>query len=537
LTVLEGPPAMKFIVKWAKETLEVETDATETVESLKAQIYSLTGVPVDKMKILGMPGGPLKDTDVLGERKGMKDPQKITLVGTAEEKQLQEPAEKTVFEEDLTEAQKRQLLNQKMADPLPLGLVNVGNTCYMASCVQALRAAKELKQALTTWDSDTSAGSEPDRAVTAGYKSLMHNLDTSGEPPQPFRLWAVLQARFPQFAQRGPQGAPMQQDAEECFRALLQSMHECLKTEEEASDRGPGGSLVDKLFGFKMKTQDKLLEGEEAIESKESIQRVLMCHLGTQTDPVGHLHNGVQLSLKEHVEKNSSTLGRNAQYERTMAMDSLPEYLVIQFARFGYKQASDSAGTEAGRVKVTRRVTFSKTLDCYDFVTEDLREQLKAYRDYEMEIKDEEFKKMQENAGVDDTKEKDGGEQKKQRTEEEKKDAQGDVPMPDAESSAAPAEKAKPPTGPMESGKYALVSIVAHKGRSASGGHYVALAKWRDGEGKKKDEEEEWLMFDDEHVVEYKYQELEHLGIAGGRPDTQIAYLLMYKKIPPAVSK
>lgn len=349
----------------------------------------------------------------------------------------------------------------------------------------------------------------------------------------------------------------MQQDAEECFRALLQSMHECLKLEETPTLRGPSGSTVDKLFGFKMKTQDKLLEGEEPIEVKESIQRVLMCHLGTPTEPVGHLHNGVQLSLKEHVEKNSNALGRNAQYERTMAMDSLPEFLVIQFARFGYKQASDSAGTEAGRVKVTRRVTFSKTLDCFDFVTEELREQLKAYRDYEMEVKDEEFKKMQEAAGVDDTKPKDGGEQKKQRKEDEAKeeakddakadakadakpDAQGDVPMPDADSSAAPAEekpKAAPPTGPMETGKYALASIVAHKGRSASGGHYVALAKWRDGEGKKADEVEEWLMFDDEHVTEYKYQELEHLGIAGGRADTQIAYLLVYKKIPPQVTK
>ena len=37
----------------------------------------------------------------------------------------------------------------------------------------------------------------------------------------------------------------------------------------------------------------------------------------------------VQLSLKEHIEKNSPVLGRNAQYEKTSSIASLPPFLVV----------------------------------------------------------------------------------------------------------------------------------------------------------------------------------------------------------------
>jgi len=41
-----------------------------------------------------------------------------------------------------------------------------------------------------------------------------------------FHFWAeqLFRQRFPQFDQRTPQGAPMQQDAEECLSQILQVM-------------------------------------------------------------------------------------------------------------------------------------------------------------------------------------------------------------------------------------------------------------------------------------------------------------------------
>ena len=37
----------------------------------------------------------------------------------------------------------------------------------------------------------------------------------------------------------------------------------------------------------------------------------------------------VQLSLKEHIEKQSPVLGRNAQYEKSSSIASLPPFLVV----------------------------------------------------------------------------------------------------------------------------------------------------------------------------------------------------------------
>merc|ERR1711865_1244384 len=140
---------------------------------------------------------------------------------------------------------------------------------------------------------------------------------------------------------------------------------------------GGGGNRIDELFGFKLRSNMKCLEcDEEAPSTNEELQRVLICHLGSQTDPVSHIYQGVQLSLKEHIEKNSPTLGRNAQYEKSAAVSTLPPYLVVQFARFGYKKANDWAGTSDSKVKLVKNCKFSPTFDLYDMASEDLKKQL-----------------------------------------------------------------------------------------------------------------------------------------------------------------
>ena len=49
-------------VKWGKETYEVDVDLTLPGAAFKAQLFSLTGVPVDRIKVTGLKGGkPLAD--------------------------------------------------------------------------------------------------------------------------------------------------------------------------------------------------------------------------------------------------------------------------------------------------------------------------------------------------------------------------------------------------------------------------------------------------------------------------------------------
>ena len=48
------------VVKWGKNTYEVELDTSESVETFKAQLFALTSVPIERQKIMGVKGGTMK---------------------------------------------------------------------------------------------------------------------------------------------------------------------------------------------------------------------------------------------------------------------------------------------------------------------------------------------------------------------------------------------------------------------------------------------------------------------------------------------
>jgi len=169
------------------------------------------------------------------------------------------------------------------------------------------------------------------------------------------------------------------------LRGILQSLSQTLKSD--------AGNRIDDLFSFNLQSSMKCLENDaEEVSKSEDSQRVLICHLGTQTEPISHIYQGVALSLKEHIEKNSPTLGRNAQYEKAAAVASLPNYLIVQFARFGYKKANEWAGTSDSKVKLVRNIKFSPTFDLYDIATDDLKKQLSKGR---LRVKEHEDKVME----------------------------------------------------------------------------------------------------------------------------------------------
>merc|ERR1712113_251496 len=119
---------------------------------------------------------------------------------------------------------------------------------------------------------------------------------------------------------------------------------------------------------------------EEPPTQTEEMQRVMISHLGTQTETVTHILQGVQLSMKEHIEKTSPVLGRIAQYEKTSCLASLPPYLVVQYARFGFKGANEWAGTSAAKVKLTRKCAFSQKFDLFDCASDELKVHLRQGR-------------------------------------------------------------------------------------------------------------------------------------------------------------
>mmetsp|Transcript_62192 Transcript_62192/g.148373 ORF Transcript_62192/g.148373 Transcript_62192/m.148373 type:complete len:523 (+) Transcript_62192:84-1652(+) len=493
-------------LKWGKEEYDVDVDEP-SVEVFKTKVYSLTNVPVDKQKYLGFPGGMLKDTDdVVQKASNIKAGAKVTLVGTAEAAQLKAPAEKVVFEEDLSPEEKAKLLKEKKAEIMPAGIQNLGNTCYMNSTLQCLASIKELKDAVGAYTPPSAGDRDIDAVLTAQFRTVLEQLSGTTEYIVPLQFVMALRQKFPRFAEM-QNGAYMQQDAEECMRGLLQVLAVTLPS--------GGSNRVDDLTSFTMTSTLKCLEcDEEAPQVMQEAQRVLMCHLGTQTNPVSHIHQGVQLSLKEHIEKNSPVLGRSAQYEKSSCISSLPPYLIVQFARFGYKGANEWAGTSASKVKLTRKCAFSTTFDLFDSTSDELKKELSKGRL---------AKKEQEDAKIE--------KERQKRLAKDKNPDEEDVEM-------KPVEDVEMKAGmeTMDTGYYELVAIVSHKGRTADGGHYVGWSLHKKADGK-ENKEDRWLCYDDETVTAHDWKDIVGLSIdlQGGKADTQMAYINIYKKVTVTV--
>lgn len=72
----------KCKVKWSKKKFEVDVDVDEDLPTLKAQLFSLTGVPVDRQTIM-IKGKKLKD-DVNLSDFIKNDKARLVVLGTAE---------------------------------------------------------------------------------------------------------------------------------------------------------------------------------------------------------------------------------------------------------------------------------------------------------------------------------------------------------------------------------------------------------------------------------------------------------------------
>lgn len=125
-------------VKWGKELFDgIELNTDEEPALFKAQLFALTGVSVDRQKVM------FKGKQITQEWSGfaLKDGVTLLMMGTADEIPSG-PVEKVVFMEDLSDNRLAELLD------LPAGLENLGNTCYLNATVQCLKTVPELRHAL-----------------------------------------------------------------------------------------------------------------------------------------------------------------------------------------------------------------------------------------------------------------------------------------------------------------------------------------------------------------------------------------------------
>jgi len=541
---MSSDSVIKGVVKWGKKTIEIDMIPSNGVLALKADLEDKTGVCKERMKLMpkskGLWKGILKDgfdlTSIDYSKFKSSGPIQILLMGSASK--LSGPKVKTTFVEDLPPEEAAKVAAE------PSGLINLGNTCYLNSVVQCLRAIPALRSGLTHYansnnNNNNRTHNQSHRLFLSNLRDLYRNLDRTAEPvtPSPFVLSTKM--AFPQFAQTGPGGQPMQQDAEEFYSGLLTiAAGETKGTElikaaftdtlpvqgNHKSDWDGVDNLIDALFGIQMEetlTCDEL-EGAttsnddmdldsntktntqltlEPPVTRHDLHRKLVCNIQGGSDTtsqvnVTHIMEGITLSLNGKVQKRSEVLGRDAIWTRKQSMARLPSILVVQFGRFYWKETPDSQDHAGVKCKVMKPVAFQGILDVYEFCSEKVQAVLKVARDQALKEEEEEINKKlaaveKENKMDDEANEKKDTKEG-QATPDAKMDGNDDDDDDDLKAAMAMSmqttedeEKSKQPAPilvgpglpPNFQGKYELFAVVTHKGRDADGGHYMGWVK------------------------------------------------------------
>ncbi|KAL7621199.1 deubiquitinating enzyme [Parahypoxylon ruwenzoriense] len=548
-----------IVVKHQGTKYDVEVDPESTGEVFKFQLFSLTGVEPERQKIL-VKGGQVKNHDPLSKF-GFNPGQTIMMLGTPGKdarESLLRPKERIKFVEDMTEAEAAQ-----QEGATPAGLTNLGNTCYLNSTLQILRAIPELQNALVKHRPKHPArpGSSPHLDPTIQLRELYKLMSETQEAFTPNAFLTALRITFPQFAERSRTGPGFaQQDAEEAWSQIVTHLRQRLRITDTPDSDSAAESFIDKYMSGEFTSRLECDEpaakeaGEQPIVSKDAFLK-LSCHINSTTN---HLRDGILNGLSEKLEKRSEALGRDAVYTKTSKISRLPKYMTVHFVRFFWKRETQK------KAKIMRKVTFPHELDMVEFCNDELKGMLVPVRDKIREVrKDEEDierarKRRKRNGADDDASDVTGakGNKKDVKKDDGKKagtSADRDVEMTetyktdaeiDAERDAAllaakkelhaliNPELAKD-DGANQSGLYELRGVVTHQGASADSGHYTAYVKKTASvdqkTGKRKEEDGKWWWFNDDKVSEVTSDKIETLSGGG---ESHSALILLYRAIP-----
>jgi len=442
----------------------------------------LTNIPAERQKIL-VKGGKVNDGDIVSKLPlNLKQP--IMVLGTPDKDLPQKPVEKPVFLEDVSKDQAVNMVNE------PSGLVNLGNTCYLNSSLQALYQISDIQRAL-----DKPAGQlGTDNGFISLLKSIFMQMSKRSGKVNPQLFLMSFRQQFPQFAERDPSGFYKQQDAEEAYSQILSIMNRNLKTEDFFK------------VSFKSSTKCIALPEEEAkIDYEDAFK--LNCHIDIKTN---FLRDGILNGLKETIEKYNDTLQTNTDYEITRTITRLPKYLTVHFVRFFWRRDTQK------KSKILRKVQFPFELDLAEMLDDSIKQDKIALRDEIHKIEKDnqdlirDFKKTKTESKLSPQEQQEENDMKIESIKTKfHDDIQGLTSVNIDE------------TTENISSVYELTAVITHGGSSADSGHYQSYVKDpTDLEGEK------WWRFNDDKVSSVNREKIESLS-GGGEFDS--ALILIYK--------
>ncbi|CAH6718639.1 ubiquitin carboxyl-terminal hydrolase 6 [[Candida] jaroonii] len=465
-------------IKNAGKVYDIEVDDSANGLEFKNAIAAKTNIPVDKQKIL-IKGGKLNDDSVL---KDLKFTQPIMVLGTANNNINSIELPKTVFLEDLNQ---NELI--KVSDE-PSGLLNLGNTCYFNSSLQAIYHIPDIKNRLEENNSNNS--------FVGALKRLFALMQKKQEKINPNLFLMNFRDNFPQFSERDNHGFYKQQDAEESFSQILSLLIDDLKIRD--------------LFRVQFNVETKCLAQPDdlAVSSEEALK--LMCHIDIKTN---FLRDGLLGGLTETIEKFNDTLQSNTDYQVTKKIIRTPKYLIIHFVRFFWKTDVQK------KSKILRKVQFPFELDISEMLDDSIKSTKTKFRDDFRKIEKSnddlmrDFKKAKKDTALTPLQQQEEDKLKylsiKSKFEDDYNDllASHNIDKKIEELTENP------------SSIYSLNSVITHQGSSADSGHYQCFSK---------DEEDDntWWKFNDDKISKIDRERVEQLS-GGGESDS--ALLLVYK--------